>query len=641
MIIMKNKMPKYAPALAAAAVFFFMALPAAAELNAEDKAATEACHENVRTNNSALSPVKAAECIELLNADNYRLLNALQAENERRAAFILSRNSALADLSDIVRKYHGVNLSNAMSRLFYNKSCAICDMGLGQKADLPAAWVGTHHPGRKNVYELAVYTWDAMWAGRRTGLEAMGNAAGSWAEMTIPKRNEQVSKWAVKQADELLSTNKMAESNLAAAAGYEELVRELKKDLYSFKEYERARNLDDLVRNLREKADAKAKEKAPEAPKVSEKKGGEMDAAAGKLGAAKAAGSEEAFLAGAFDKAASVGGAVGLPGGAGMPGLGKPGQAGAAGRAEFKPVPVTDRQASQITERLLKTDKDGKLTGYIADEMRGTKAGDEIIAFYEDPVYGKAGTNKLNFKIKKGEGKLANANGWWDGNELVVTHAMVDRFAADRGVTPKQMLESEALMKDFATYTAPVFVHEGTHQRQTAWEKSLGIDKFNAKEYSPYTMEKETEAFSMNAAFVAEKAKKGGAGYLSKIHEGDRADAERFLEDGVDGIRDTKHTYGYYSQFADSVNGAAAKSLTDARQRADYVDYLQRKKASNPKGMSRAENEALRAYTNDLDTRFKWYRAALADSKEDERKLLAWRTELDSDGKLRDVLRGQ
>lgn len=632
---MKNTMWKYKPVLAAAVFFFSAALPAAAELTAEDKAAVEACHDNVRQNNSPLSPVKAAECLELLNADNYRVLQALQEENERRAAFILSRNSALADLSDIVQKYHGINLSNAMSRLFYNRNCAICDMGLGQKPDLPAAWVGRHHSDRKAVYEQAVYTWDALWAGRRTGLEALGNTGGAWAEMTLPKRNEQVAKWAVKQADELLNSSKMAESNLAGATGYDELVRELKKDLYSFREYERARKLDDLVRGLREKADAKAK--APDAPKASDKKGGELTAASGKLGAAQAAGSEDAFLAGAFDKAASVGGAVRPPGGTALPGLNKP-RPGAA-KAEFKPEPVTSKQAAKITERLLKTGKDGKLAGYIADEMRGTKAGDEILAFYEDPAYRKAGTNKLNFKIKKGEGNLANANGWWDGKELVVTHAMVDRFAAERGITPKQMLENEAYMKDFATYVTPVFVHEGTHQRQTAWEKALGIDKFNTKEHAPYNMEKETEAFCMNAAFVAEKARKGGAEYLKKVSYGDRADAERFLEDGVDGMRDTKHTYDYYSRFADSVNGAAAKSLTHARQMADYVDYLKRKKATNPKGMTRAENEALRSYTNDLDTRFKWYREVLADSKEDERKLLAWRSELDSDGKLRDVLK--
>lgn len=107
-----------------------------------------------------------------------------------------------------------------------------------------------------------------------------------------------------------------------------------------------------------------------------------------------------------------------------------------------------------------------KLKDALLDEIKDTKAGDEILKFYSDPK------NKLNFKLKNIDGF-----GHWDpiNEELVVNKKLIDQYLEKKGVTHQQILKDEKLLKEIAAYIGPTFVHEATHQKQTAWAKEKDI----------------------------------------------------------------------------------------------------------------------------------------------------------------------
>ncbi|MBU2483191.1 MAG: hypothetical protein KJ760_19075, partial [Proteobacteria bacterium] len=250
--------------------------------------------------------------------------------------------------------------------------------------------------------------------------------------------------------------------------------------------------------------------------------------------------------------------------------------------------------------------------------------------------YAKTGYNNLNLKFEKGTGKLANALGWWSGSDktIRVNTKMVDGYCARNKITPEQLLASDAHMKNLATYVAPNFVHETTHQRQSAWAKANGLDFIKYKGGSagaPYQMEKETEAFSMQAAFSAEKARKLGPAYLAKLSWSHRANAEKFMEDGVDALRTGKKPL--YTSI-DSMEGSAARELQHARVTAVRLAELEKKDRTDPSAMSFWDKRNLAKYRETMDTRFKWYTMVYQKSAADERKLLAWRDSFDSDAAL-------
>lgn len=612
--------------------------PSAYALSPQDAQFVSECRANVVPPDGALSVDKAEECAEEFNADGGRLMKELQAEQPALAVEVVARNNSLIDLRYIIDKYVGPTLSVALTRALEKEPCVCCKMGLGPKPEALSGWVEANTLNSEANYNAAIHRWDAMWDPRRQGLagEGFGFTGETWSALKISERYKKVYEWAKLKSDELLASSAMAEEKGVTGEDYSELIGELKKDLGAFGDWDRIKKLNEMSRKLSEKA---AEKKKPAAPTSVDKKGEELDAASGSLAAARAAGSEGDYLAAAFDNAYGAKGGPVLPARPGTD-VKKP-----SATDEFKTRPITKRQAAALTKTMLSKDKQGRLTGHLAAEIRDTKAGDEIIAFYEGKQYAADNGNKLNFGFVKAEGELKGALGWWSGTkgELRINSDMVDKFAAERKVTPAQILKDPALQKDLATYIAPVFVHEGTHQRQTAWSKANGLDFLRSKDgktFSPYQMEQETESFSMNAAFVAEKAKKGGTAYLSKLAWYDRADAERYLEDGVEGLRTEKHTYNYYAKHTDSVAGASAKQLEQVHTLAQSLEAREALYKANPKNFTPAAAANLRKDRESFDVRFKWYRDIRQKSSEDELKLLEWRTQMDSDGSLLRSIKG-
>lgn len=578
------------------------------------------CINNVNPDKGELSPVKADECIEKFNEGGGELMDKASRDFPTLAVQALARNNALSDLRDIIENYDRMPMASGLTRVLQERD-VLPQMKLGPKPESLNDWVSKHLPGREDAFSHAIRRWDILGDIRIKALSSY--TEDSWSALTPADRNmSRTDRYKVlyflarDKAEELLKTEGMAPKNKAAAADYASLVAVLEYDLEPFNDKKRIARLDKFLKGIGEAAKAE-----PAGPSAADKKGEALDAAASGLKGAEAGGSADSYLARAFDNAKDSGGDGVALGGKG---------------SKFTPVPITAPQAAELGPRMGQV-KDGKFVGAMADDMRGTKAGDEIVTFFEDPKRTQDGTNKLDLRFVKGEGDLENALGWYSSDDKItrINTSVVDKFCADRKITPEQLLKDDNMMKDLATYVNPTFVHETTHQRQDAWSKEKGL-KFlryqdpvtkEIKTFSPYEMEMEAEAFSMNGSFVAEKTQKLGTGYLTKIDRIDREDAEIYLEDGVDGLRKQYHGNSYTQ--IDSIRGAAANHLDNAQYSAQRVQTLTQKSQQKSSEMTDEEREELRQRREDLDTRFKWYKETLAKSKADEKKLLVWRKTID------------
>jgi hypothetical protein len=603
--------------------FLYGPLPAAAQhqLSEAEAQIVLDCRSNVMGARPALSPDTAQTCVDKFLASDGDLMEKAKNDFPEITVDVLSRSNALTDLRNMISKYDGMNLAKALMRVTENTDCVPCKMSLGPEPEKIAPWVKKSVAERDIDFQLAVRSWDTLGEIRTKAMSApgYGYTEESWGRLKLMERYDKLYDWAKTATDSLVASASMAGRGKAAAPDYKGLADELKYELYNFNDYARVKKLNDMLGGLSAKAAAPAA-----GPSAADKAGGKLTEDAAKLNAARAGSGEGAFLNHAFDNAKDGAGGADASGG--------------SGKKDFKPVPITEEQAKELTGKMA-TVKDGKMQGYMADEIKGTKAGDEIADFYEGSKYAGTKAAAMNFVFEEGKGDLADAMGWYSSKDKVlrVNTSLVDKFARDRGITPAQLLKDPEKMRELAAYVAPTFVHEATHQRQDAWSEANGLNYYTdskGKKFAPYQMEMETEAFSMNAAFVAEKAKTGGLAYLRKLDGADRDDAEKYLQDGVDGLRTERHTYDYYAKYTDTIPGAASKELQGARNSAEWVRYLTIKAKEDPGGVTAEDRANLYRAQQALDTRFKWYKGVLFKSKDDEAKLLAWRNEVDPDGSV-------
>jgi len=599
------------------------------QLSAADTQVVQDCIDNVNPDKGTLSPKKADECVDKFNEDSGALLDRASADFPQMAVEAAARNNALSDLRDIIAKYDGRPMALALTRVLQERK-VLPQMRLGPKPESLNDWVARHLSSRVTPFKSGIRSWDTLGNIRIQAMKTQTEA--SWAELVPADReNSNTDRYKVlyflarEKTEELLKTAQVAAKKKGSAAAYAPLVQVLKEDLAVFNDKPRIAKLDKFMEDL---GAGEAAADKPAAPTAADKKTGEVLDAANRLKGA--AGKEDAFLARTFDKAKE--GAGDADGGVGI-----------GGGSKFTPVPITEAQAAQLGPKMGEV-KNGKMTGALAEEMRGTKAGDEIIAFFEDPKIAKTGANSLNLKFVKGSEAdgTDTALGWYSSDDKVtrINTDVVDKFCASRKITPEQLLKDDAAMRDLATYVAPTFVHESAHHRQDAWNTSKGFnflrwtDPATGKvdKFSPYQMEMEAEAFGMNGAFTAEKAQKQGLTYLKKLDPIDRDDAERYLEDGVDGLRRQYHGDSYTQ--IDSIKGEAARQLSNASYTASRVQTLAAKAQQKGVGLTPEEQQELGEGRQALKTRFKWYVDTLAKSKTDERKLLGWRDSIDPEGKV-------
>lgn len=590
-----------------------------AQLTAGEQAFARKCHDNINAEKGQLSAATALECVQKLTDDDGELLTRLRNQSPEMgeaAADILAFNSALIDLKNIVTRNSGGDMAKHMVRVLEDSDCPLCAMGLGPRPEKTFDWVGKEAGSRLVEVQRAMRTWESL-GEIRTGALSSGMYKYDlkrWNAQTIGKRYEALLEWASTETDRLVAVygNRSGRAKRQKARLDPQLVSALREDLSVVGEDAQLAKLDQLVSDLDRMGDGKETAAPPPADKKAEELAVASKNIAGLKGKPE---SEQAdYLNRTFDRTASKTGGVSKTGTA------------PAGPGAFVFKKLSPAQAAGLSGLLVTADAKGNLRGPLADELRGTKAGGEILDFYKDPGYSKAGSNRLNFAFtRKRKGLL----GGWDPDSgtMNLSSEIVDDWMKKNQVRPEELFDGgpsgNRHLQKLSRYLAPSFVHESTHQRQSAKAGLAGA-------MMPYQMENETEAFAMDSSFIAEQLRKRGPSYASALAPCDKKNAERFLEEGVEGVR-LSHHRGFYSHL-ESLEGSAAKEFAAAASTAKELRTLEEKYNTAPGTIGEAELARMRDLRASMDSGFKWYAMAYADSAAFEAKINGWRKEIN--GKL-------
>ncbi|MDD2805006.1 MAG: hypothetical protein PHV33_05590 [Elusimicrobiales bacterium] len=592
------------------------AYPALAALSAPEQALVTECAANIDPAKKLLSPETADKCVKGLNSGAPSLLQKYSQDNPAGAADMIGYNNALLDLKEIVVRQESADGALALTRVLEKSDCALCDLQLGPRPELAFEWVGKYASARDGVFKKTVRTWDALGEIRTASLSAApySKNKGGWNSQNILDRYRELAKWAKAETVRLEAASKVpgaaAKLNIGALAGI------LREDLEIVGDSASLGKLQAIT------TAAGVKEEAPK-PSTADKKGKDLAAASGKLSAINPDGRGE-YLNQTFDGTGAFGaGAMAAVKPAATGSGTKTGTATGTAVKPVAPVKMTADEEKALGESMMRMEK-GKPAGYLADVMGETEAGKRSLAFYQDPKYAKAGTNKLNFAFNRQDGSF----GYWDASskELRIGSEVAEEFAAKRGMTVPQMMKDKAAMKDFALYVSPVMVHESEHQNQTARAIASGIDmtKFpSGNSTDPYTRAKENLSNTQSSQHMIEYCSKHGGPTCWKSFNPMHADnAEKYMAGGVEALDALKAPL--YPRI-DSFEGGAAREFKSAQTYAAQLQALETKARTNPKGMTRAEQQNLRDYRALMDTRFKWYTQIYQENAANDAEALAFR----------------
>lgn len=562
------------------------------------------CSNNVDTREKIYSPEKAEECVRDLNAKEDLLERATQVDQS--AGRVLLYNNSLVSLGKLCGKYKESDLGYALVRELESKDCYPCPLGLGPRPEKLFGWVDNYLPDRGVTVRRSLRTWTSLSESRRKSLQAEGLDEAAWNAKDIRARYEKLSECAMKDSEALLAAGK---KNLLKSADLVEAVEELKQDLMikdppPGKAYEYSYKLDKLLMDVEL---LRAEPGLPKGLSGAEKKALQLKTAEESLAAARGGAARKGFLDKAFDNY--------VPGGYTPP----PTMLQRMFNAR-KYMAVSDDDAAKIASKMASYGKDGKLTGYLAGEIGGTKAGDETLAFYNTPR--ADGRNKLDLAFDRNKPGNFGTCYYRDPPYIRVNTRMIEDYARKRGVSAADIAEDEELMKGLAAYIAPTFVHEAAHHRQEVEERTLH-PKFNNGMHR--TIEREVEAFGMGAAFTAEKMQKTGQAYALNSHPHAVRDAEIYLEDGVEALRARKHTYDGYRVIDYTDETASARILASGTAGAREAASLKAKYKDDPDSMTPEDRAKLKEYLDYERASFAASRYRRQRAEEAQRKLDAWR----------------
>ena len=573
------------------------------------------CIKNIDTKERIFSPEKAETCVSDMNTAEDFMDRAVQAYP--KATNTLLYNNSILGLKKVSGRYAESDLGYALVRELEGPNCYTCQLGLGPRPETMFGWVDKYLPERSTVFRRSLRTWSSLGEARRKTLLAEGLQEESWNAKDIRARYAKLSALAVKDAKTLLAAGKKALVNYPDLVA---VVEELKQDLQINKPrppeaWEYVGALDKLLLDVELQRGDK---NPPAGVSAAEKKALQVKAAEERLAAAKGEAGKKGFLDKAFDN--YVPGSY-IPPPSTTQLLFHPGKYRA----------VSDADARDIAAKMVSYSKDGKLTGYLAKEVAGTKAGDDVLAFFNTPRPG--GQNKLDFAFEENNPNNFGTCNYSKPPTIRINTKMINDYARRKGISAADILGSEENMAGLAAYIAPTFVHESTHQRQEVLER----EKSPLFTDGPFrTIEREVEAFGMGAAFTAEKMQRGGPAYLANSHPNSVRDAEIYLEDGMEPLRARKHTYDTYSKIDLTDEGASSLILAYGSMNERKAAELKEKYKEDPASMTAKEREDLKGYLEYQKAAYAAARYRRQKASADELRLLAWRDELlDEDAGVR------
>ena len=166
----------------------------------------------------------------------------------------------------------------------------------------------------------------------------------------------------------------------------------------------------------------------------------------------------------------------------------------------------------------------------LQEEIRGTRSGDRVLAFFADQRY-PVERREVRLRIKSMEGDF----GAYGSEGISVSRETIEDWMLTRGVSDAaDIVKDRRLQLELARFLAPTFVHEAVHQEQHAWLEKHGLP-------NRFYIEREYEAWSVGSIYILEKnaseSARGGGGYLRSLHPLMVDRARRLYEDGLTGMR--------------------------------------------------------------------------------------------------------
>lgn len=564
---MNKNIAQFLASLAIAASVF-AGMPAYAAMSYEDAdKIAQACEANFKPDQ--LAPAAARDCSNKLNADNYAALEALKAkgkDGEQRARNLLKNANAILDMQSMyetlvtpetLRTGMASRISASSTNLL-SKSAAtqaknpLVALGYFSDVKLSQAWVVKYMPAQEGIFKKAVHEYASMEKARQEYLTANGVSQAAWDAKKLPERLSTMTKFADSIADQCMSIPVTAvdEALFKKMVGvYQTVGPEMSESkLNAFVKYLLSvrDNLSAQKASGKKAATAVTPEAKANMAKMSKKLDGMKEMSVGDTSAA---------LGAMFDLSSSHGDSVDLSG--------KTQDAASATAAKSADSGLTAEQCSQIAARVQER---------LPAEIKGTKAGDAILQFYQDPQYKKDGTNTMKLNIQTAPGAV----GYWDGTAITFSKEFAESWMKEHGYTADDLVKKDGPILELTRYVAPNFVHEATHQRQSAWAVANKV-------YQPYQQDLEVEAFSMGGLFVIEKAKMeaaaGNENYGSQILEAHLQRAISLKKDGIVGVtRDVAPLYQKQPTF----EGFSAEAFSVASSISDELAARKKEQAEHP-----------------------------------------------------------
>ena len=121
----------------------------------------------------------------------------------------------------------------------------------------------------------------------------------------------------------------------------------------------------------------------------------------------------------------------------------------------------------------------------VATELKGTKAGDKVLA--EGP---------LKIAVKPCDGSYSRYDA--KTGAIVLDSETIQQYMRMKGYTAESVMKDKGQLAEIAKYMSPMVVYESAHKSQDAWAKKSGA-------YKPHMQEDEIEAMSLEGLYSSEK----------------------------------------------------------------------------------------------------------------------------------------
>jgi hypothetical protein len=502
-------MPRWGGRLAAWLVLLWVgALPAAAKpLSLQEEKALTRCEAVLAPGPGSphLDPTQAAVCLKVLaitgTLSGDMADEKLDSDARTRVNRMFMGASALKDLGDVFSLHRTSGpLRVALSqRTFCTGPLHV--LGLGPSPKLLLDWAARYRPAQAPLLALVMrsWGWDVFPEVMRPHLLAKigGSSGGDWDGLCLEKRFAALFAAAELAADELLAAPAASLDEAALAR-----MRQAALFMRPYLEDDKERALDGHLARVQRYLALRKRYAGGSGSALAPAK---LEEYSSKLRAGDLSLSEHMrYLSAIYGED-----------------LGKGEGKGSPGRPEHRPSLLGYEDALAAL-----------LVAAMKDEIKGTRSGDRILAFYKDKSY-PAESRTLALRIAP----LGHNLGMYGGQGISMSRENIESWMLQRKVFSAADLvnaKDRRLLRELARYLAPTFVHEATHQEQHAWLTKNGLP-------NRYYVEREVEAMGVGALYVLEKnlleSRRGNDSYLQSIHVLEVDRARRLYEDGLTGVR--------------------------------------------------------------------------------------------------------